>query len=162
MRIPLVLLALGVAAPALAGSPPPGEEPVDPYVQSNANAGAVPIRDRALYQAFGAEAGVSRIVDGLVDRSIVDPRISDTFKASDLPRLRRTLKEQFCYILGGPCDYTGRDMKTVHADQGLQAADMNALVENLQWAMDREGVPFRLQNKLLAKLAPMKRHVVTR
>jgi hypothetical protein len=28
--------------------------------------------------------------------------------------------------------------------------------------MDKEGVPFRDQNKLLAKLAPMKRTTVTR
>ena len=36
------------------------------------------------------------------------------------------------------------------------------LVENLQWAMRREGVPFAAQNRLLAKLAPMKRVIVER
>lgn len=77
-------------------------------------------------------------------------------------RLERTLNEQFCYILGGGCDYTGRDMKTAHKDMGLQASDMNILVEHLQDAMDREGVPFVLQNRFLAKLAPMKRDVVER
>jgi hemoglobin len=35
-------------------------------------------------------------------------------------------------------------------------------VENLQWAMDKEGVAFRAQNRLLAILAPMHRTVVTR
>ncbi len=53
-------------------------------------------------------------------------------------------------------------MKTSHKDMGLQDADFNALVENLQKAMDQEGVPFRAQNRLLAKLAPMQRSVVTR
>ena len=41
-------------------------------------------------------------------------------------------------------------------------ADFNALVEDLQIAMDRKGIPFRSQNKLLAVLAPMHREVITR
>jgi hemoglobin len=39
---------------------------------------------------------------------------------------------------------------------------MGALVENLQWAMRREDVPFPAQNRLLAKLAPMRRVIVER
>jgi hemoglobin len=76
--------------------------------------------------------------------------------------LRRTLKEQFCYILNGGCAYSGRDMKSVHADHGVTTAEFNALVEILQAAMAREGVAFSSQNRLLAKLAPMKRDTVTR
>lgn len=140
----------------------PGEVAIAPYAQSNANAGARPFEDDAMMKAFHGEAGIGRVVDGLVDRSVADPRIGDIFKATDLVRLRRTLKEQFCYILGGSCAYTGRDMKTTHKDQGIQNADFNALVENLQKAMDKEGVPFRAQNRLLAKLAPMQRDAVER
>lgn len=77
-------------------------------------------------------------------------------------RLKRTLSEQFCYLLGAGCDYTGRDMRSTHADMGVTKADMNALVENLQAAMREAGVPFPAQNRLLAKLAPMSGEVVTR
>jgi hemoglobin len=34
-------------------------------------------------------------------------------------------------------------------------AQFNALAEDLQFVMDAANVPFRAQNKLLAKLAPM-------
>jgi len=152
----LILAALLLAQAA------PVEEPVDPYPQSNANAGATPFAQGGLWRAFHEEAGVARIVDGLVDRNLADPRISDIFKGQDMVRLRRTLREQFCYILGGGCDYTGRDMKASHKDLGIQQADMAALVENLQAAMRAEGVPFFAQNRLLAKLAPMKRDIVER
>jgi hemoglobin len=141
---------------------PAGEEPVDPYVPSNANAGATPFAGDAMWRAFHGQAGVDRIVEGFVARNQADPRISDIFKGQDMIRLRRTLKEQFCYILGGGCDYSGRTMKDSHKDLGIQQADMGALVENLQWAMRREGVPFFAQNRFLAKLAPMKRDVVVR
>ena len=154
-------MILLLAAAALAGQAvPPGEEPVDPYPQSNANAGAVPFTGTAMWHVFHEQAGVARIVDGTVDRLIVDRRVSDIFKSHDIVRLRRTLKEQFCYILNGGCDYTGRDMVAAHKDMGLQTADMGALVEDLQAAMRQEKVGFAAQNRLLAKLAPMKRDVV--
>lgn len=151
--LPLVLLAQDV---------PPGEEPVDPYTVSNANAGTAPFEGDGMWKAFHGREGVDRIVDDFVTRNFADPRIGDIFKGQDQVRLRRTLKEQFCYILNGGCAYTGRDMKTAHKDMGIQQADMAALVENLQAAMRKEDVAFFAQNRFLAKLAPMKREVVER
>ena len=97
-----------------------------------------------------------------MDRSLANPRISDIFKSHDMVRLRRTLKEQFCYLLNGPCDYSGRDMKAAHKDLGLQNTDFNVLVEELQAAMDHEKIGYRAQNRFLAKLAPMQRQTVER
>lgn len=140
----------------------PGEDPVDAYTVTDANAGATPFSGTTMIDAFHGQAGVARIVDDLVATSQADPRISDIFKGQDMVRLRRTLKEQFCYLLNGGCHYSGRDMAASHKELGIQAKDMNALVENLQAAMTRDGVPFARQNAFLAKLAPMKRDVVTR
>ncbi len=162
------LTLLSVSTPAFAQVTsetlpvPPGEEAVDPYTVSDSNAGAAPISDPRVLEAFNGVDGISRIVDDLVDHAADDPRIADIMAASDFVRLRRTLKEQFCYLLGGGCAYSGRDMASVHADHGITLAEFNVLVELLQEAMDREGVPFRMQNKLLALLAPMKRDIVVR
>lgn len=154
---PIAVVILAIALPALAA-----EQPVDPYTQSDANAGAAPITDASVFKAFHGKAGIDRIVDSFISASIADPRISDIFKSIDRERFQRTLSEQVCYILGGGCAYTGRDMRTTHRDMGLQNTDFNAVVENLQTAMDKEGVSFRAQNKLLAKLAPMRRTTVER
>jgi hemoglobin len=156
----LVLTSTAVAQPAPWAQP--GEEPIDPYAVTDTNAGAEPLAEGAVFEAFGGAEGVSRIIDDLVDRSVRDPRLEEIFKPTDLVRLRRTLKEQVCFILGGPCAYTGRDMASSHKDLGVTTAEFNALVENLQGAMDDAGVPFRAQNRLLAKLAPMKDDVVER
>jgi hemoglobin len=161
MRLLLSLAVLMLAAPALAAEVPAGEQPVDAYAQSNANAGATPFSGDAMLKAFHGRPGIDRIVDGLVDRSVADPRISEIFKNQDLVRLRRTLKEQVCYLLNGGCDYSGRTMKASHAGMGIRQSDFNALVEHLQEAMDREGVSFQAQNRLLAKLAPLERDTVT-
>lgn len=169
MRLVLAATALSLifAGGASAQTVPAGEHPVDPYLQSNANAAATPMRDDSVLKAFHGKEGLTRITSDLVDRNIADPRIKDIFATADVVRLKRTLAEQFCYILAGPasaggCDYTGKDMGATHKDQGITPRDFNALVENLQRAMDKEGVPFAAQNKLLAKLAPMSKQVIER
>lgn len=156
--------AVAFAPAAFAQNPAhhPGEEAVEAYTASDANAGAAPFEGEAMYAAFGGAEGVGRIVDGMLDRSVADPRIAGIFAATDMVRLRRVLREQFCFILGGGCAYTGRSMQDAHDDMGLQPADFGALVEHLQAAMTAEGVPFRTQNRFLAKLAPMRRDTVTR
>lgn len=167
MTAPLHALLL---AAALFGDPqatpapaaPAGEQPVEAYAQSPANAGAEPVRDPAVLRAFHGEEGVRRVAAAFVEINTHDPRIRDIFAAADTARLKRVLGEQFCYLLGGACTYTGRDMRETHRGQGLQNADFNAVVENLQRAMEAERVPFRMQNVLLAKLAPMQRMVVER
>lgn len=140
----------------------PQEQAVPPYEHHDANAGATPFRGAGMWRAFHGTDGVARIVDRSIDLSQTDPRISDIFKGHDMIRLRRTLKEQFCYILGGGCAYSGRTMAASHRDMGVQVADMSALVEHLQSAMRSEGIAFAAQNRFLAKLAPMHRTIVKR
>jgi hemoglobin len=142
--------------------PATGEFQVEPYAQSNANAGAAPYDSAALVADFGGREGIRRIAARTVELSEADPRIAAIFAANDTVRLKRTLGEQFCYLLGAGCDYSGRDMRTAHAQMGVTKADLNALVENLQAAMREAGVPFAAQNRLLAKLAPMSKDVVER
>lgn len=142
--------------------PVTGELPVDPYPQSNANAGAEPYGSTRLAEAFGGREGIIRIAERTVELSEADTRIAAIFAAHDMVRLKRTLGEQLCYLLGAGCNYTGRDMQAAHAEMGVTKADLNALVDNLQTAMRESRVPFPAHNRLLAKLAPMSGKVVTR
>lgn len=154
--------ALAASAVLLIAADAPPEQPVPPYTQSDANADATPMAGDATFRAFHGVDGLRRISARLVALNRADPRIKEIFASTDDARLTRTLAEQFCYILNGGCHYTGRDMKTVHKDMGIQNADMGALVENLERAMEEEKVPFWAQARLLAKLAPQKRRIVER
>ena len=84
-----------------------------------------------------------------------DDRINFTFANTDLKKF-----EQLCNITDGGCKYTGRDMYTSHAKLNITNAEFNALAEDLYEAFDRVHVPYRLQNKVVALLAPMQRDVV--
>lgn len=114
------------------------------------------------FQAFGGETGLTALMDEFMVVLIDDPRMNPFFANVDQARVKRQLVEQFCAILGGGCTYTGRDMKEAHAAFAIDRADFNALVEDLQIAMERRGIPFRAQNRLLEVLAPMHREVITK
>ena len=140
--------------------PASGEFPVEAYVEDDANAGAKPFENAKLAEYFGGQDGIRKIAERTVELSVNDPRIAAIFVSRDTVRLKRTLFEQFCYLLNAGCNYTGRDMASAHADMGVKMADLNALVEHLQRAMHENDVPFTAQNRLLAKLAPMSKDVV--
>ena len=114
-----------------------------------------------LYKAFGEKTGITQLMDDFVNRVVQDPRIGVQFKDTKLPGLKAKLTEQVCQLTGGPCTYKGADMKSAHAAMDINKGDFNALVENLQSAMEARGIPFTQQNRLLALLAPMHRDVIT-
>jgi hemoglobin len=114
------------------------------------------------FEAFGGKEGLRLIARELIVLSVADPRTKEKFADFDSERLEGLLTEQFCQLVGGPCKYSGKSMKESHANMGVTPAHFNALAENLQIAMDKKGVPFRAQNRLLAKLAPMSRDIITK
>lgn len=138
----------------------PGEETVDPYTVDDRNAGVRPFEGDEMARAFHGQDGIRRIVERMVDGNFADPVIGEIFTNQDKVRLKRTIFEQFCYILNAGCHYTGRDMESAHKDMGVQKADMNRLVEVLQRSMSAEGVPFQAQNRFLSKLAPMRHKIL--
>ncbi|WP_292965669.1 hypothetical protein [Novosphingobium sp. UBA1939] len=69
------------------------ELPVDPYLQSDANAGAKPFAGEGMARAFGGQAGIRRITARFVELNVADPRIKAIFAEHDLVRLQRTLVE---------------------------------------------------------------------
>jgi hemoglobin len=114
----------------------------------------------SLYNQLGEKAGITKVVDTFVGNIAKDARINGMFASTNIPRLKTLLVEQVCEVSGGPCKYTGRDMKSSHTGMGVNRTHFNALVEDLQAAMSTEGIPFGVQNELLAVLAPMYRDII--
>ncbi|WP_434624359.1 group I truncated hemoglobin [Pseudomonas sp. Z1-29] len=117
-------------------------------------------RDDSLYQDLGAQAGITRIVEGMLLNIARDERIVERFRKIDIERLRDKLIEQFCLETGGPCTYTGDSMAESHKGQNISRSDFNALVEDLIAAMDEQRVPVPVQNRLIARLAPMRGEII--
>ncbi|BBP79142.1 group 1 truncated hemoglobin [Pseudomonas sp. Ost2] len=119
-----------------------------------------PPKDDSLYRDLGERAGITRIVEGTLIHIARDRRIAERFRKIDIQRLRDKLVEQFCVEAGGPCVYTGDTMAESHKGQNVSRSDFNALVEDLIAAMDDQGIAVPVQNRLIARLAPMRGEVI--
>ncbi len=187
MKIVLLSLSLLLASPAFAQEtplPPPTEPTTSAdeldipdatdadETAAKAEEAATPDRDpaamdpapadaslRPVFDQFGGEPGLVALMDLFMTKLVADPRTKPFFENANQAAVKKHLVEQFCVILGGGCTYTGRDMRTAHKGFDIGRDQFNALVEDLQKAMSERGIPFRAQNKLLAKLAPLHRDI---
>ena len=115
----------------------------------------------ALYNALGQKEGIGLLMNDLVDRLRADPAIGPMFKDIKPAYLKEQLTDQLCRVSGGPCVYEGEEMKKSHADLKIGTGEFNLLVEILQDCMNARDIPFGVQNRLLARLAPMHREIIT-
>ena len=153
--LPLFLAAVLAAGAAQAQSAMPVSHPVaDPAPRDPAL--------KPVFDQFGGKAGLVALMDDFMVNLMADPRTRPFFEPVDREHVKAELVDQFCVILDGPCTYTGKNMERIHRGLDIHRSQFNALVEDLQKAMDKHGIPFRAQNKLLATLAPMHREVVTK
>ena len=119
-------------------------------------------QEKSLYDRRGGKPAITAVVDDFVVRIAVDRRINRFFANTDVPSFKAKLVDQICEASGGPCKYTGKDMKTAHAGMGVGNADFDALVEDLVATLDKFKVPEKEKGELLSVLGPMRKDIVTK
>jgi hemoglobin len=117
---------------------------------------------RSLYDRLGGETAIAAVVDDFVKNVAADKRINKFFAKANIDLLKVRLTKQICQATGGPCTYTGRDMKSAHAGMGIQNKHFDALVQDLGKTLNKFKVPAREQKELVALLGPMRKDIVTR
>ena len=115
---------------------------------------------KSLYERLGGKEAITAVVDDFVANVAADNRINGFFAKTNIPRLKANLVDQICQATGGPCTYTGRDMKTAHKGMGITDADFNALVQDLQKSLNKFKVPDKEQGELLSILGSLKPQIV--
>ena len=116
--------------------------------------------DKTLYERLGGKDAITAVVDDFVGRVAEDKRINGFFAKANVPRLKMMLVDQICEASGGPCKYTGRDMKTAHRGMGITDAAFDALVGDLVATLDKFKVGEREKQELLSTLGPMRKDIV--
>jgi hemoglobin len=114
----------------------------------------------SLYDRLGGKDAITAVIDDFVARCAADGRINGKFARTDIPRLKANLIDQVCAAAGGPCTYTGRDMRTTHDGMGVTAAEFDALVADLVATLDGFKVGEAEKVELLGALAPMRADIV--
>ena len=119
-----------------------------------------PTSTPSLYNRLGGKPAITAVVDQFVANVAADRRINGRFATTDIPRLKGHLVDQVCSATGGPCAYSGRDMKRTHTGMGITTAEFEALVQDLVAALDTFHVPGGEKHELLGLLGPMKKDIV--
>ena len=127
-------------APAKQETPPPPKKP--------------------LFERLGGKGAIEAVIDDFLGRVAKDERINALFAVGDVPRLRQRLVELVCQGTGGPCVYSGRDMKTAHQGMKITNEQFDALVGHLVATLDKFKVPAQEKNELLGVLGPMRASIV--
>jgi hemoglobin len=117
-------------------------------------------QQKSLYERLGGRDAIKAVVDELAVIVLADARINKKFARSNPERLKFNVVEFICEKTGGPCKYTGRDMRAAHKNMGVTEGEFNAFVENLVTALDKFNVGATEKNELLALLAPLKSQIV--
>jgi hemoglobin len=156
-------------------APTKGEEPAVALLVDRAEKETVaskqpwdPPKGKSLFDRLGGLASVEAVVDDFLARLTADPRIlANTHVARRLevvhaPSLRRHLIDQICRAAGGPCKYTGRDMKSAHAGLAITESEWDAAVEDLLATLHELEVPEKEQDELLRIVGSTKGDVVGR
>jgi len=117
---------------------------------------------RTLYERLGGLPAITAVVDDFVGNVARDRRINGFFAKTNIPRLKFLLVQQICQASGGPCIYTGRDMKSTHRGMGVAGRHFDALVQDLGRTLKKFKVPAQEQKELVAALAPLKKDIVER
>jgi hemoglobin len=111
--------------------------------------------ESSLYQQLGEREGIANVVEDLLYLIVEDERINQQFKGMDVAQFHHNLTDQLCELSGGPCTYTGREMRELHSDMAITDTQFNALAENLILAMEQNEIPTGAQNRLIKQLLPL-------
>lgn len=120
------------------------------------------LAEKSLYERLGGKPAIQAVVDDFVANVAADARINRYFAGANIARLKAQLVDQICEAAGGPCRYTGQNMRDAHRGMGVSSAAFDALVEDLVKSLDKFKVPQKEKGELLSVLGPMKQDIVER
>ena len=116
-----------------------------------------------LYKRLGGYDALAAVTDDFLGRLATDQQFGRFFvghSADSIKRIRQLIVDQLCAATGGPCVYTGRDMKTAHAGLGITNQDWDASVKLLVATLDKFNVPAREKDEVLGAIGGLKKDIV--
>lgn len=116
-----------------------------------------------LYKRLGGYDALAAVTDDFLGRLAADQQFGRFFvghSADSIKRIRQLIVDQLCAATGGPCVYTGRDMKTAHAGLGITDKDWDASVRLLVATLDKFSVPPKEKDEVLGAIGGLKKDIV--
>lgn len=121
--------------------------------------------EKTLYQRLGGYDALAAVSDDFLQRLGSDKRLSRFvagLSVDSQKKLRQHLVDFLCEKTGGPCVYTGRDMKTSHTGLKINEDDWKAGAEALVATLDKFKVPPKEKDEVVNFVMSLKGDIVGR
>jgi hemoglobin len=122
--------------------------------------------EKSLYERLGELPAIALVVSDFVDVFIQDPLIManpavKARKTADTaPYIKYQVTALTCQLTGGPCQYTGLDMKGAHDGLNVSEREWDRMVELFVQTLNKHKVPEAEMQELLGLLGPAKGDIV--
>ncbi len=113
-----------------------------------------------LYDKFGGEGTIKAVVEEFYKRVTGDPTLQPFFANTDMANLKRHQALFISQALGGPKQYSGRDMKSAHQGMGITGEQFDRVVGHLSDTLRSLGVDWPSIDKVVNTVAPLKADIV--
>jgi hemoglobin len=118
----------------------------------------------SLYERLGGYDVISPAANDFISSIFADQQLGRFFVSgyseARVKAIRQQVVNQLCELTGGPCFYTGHDMKTVHKGLGITEADWKIALDLLAAALDKYRVAPQEQSEFLQIIKDMKSAIV--
>ena len=93
-----------------------------------------------LYERLGEMEGIGNIVRDTIALHHANPDVSHYFEGVDDAKLAKHVVAFFAAGTGGPANYEGRDMTSLHAPMKLSSDDFDSVVVDVLEAVEANGI----------------------
>jgi hemoglobin len=118
---------------------------------------------KSLYERLGGYDALAAVTDDFIGRLAADKQLSRFLVGlsdDSKKKLRQHVLNLLCQTTGGPCLYTGRDMRTSHKGLGITESDWESSVKDLNATLDKFKVPQAERDEVLAAVSGLKKDIV--
>ena len=115
-----------------------------------------PAEKPSLYERLGGVYSIATVVDDLIDRIMIDPRLNANPLVDEAHHrvppagFKYLVTEMVCWAAGGPQKYTGKSMPDSHRHLKITGAEWEAFLDDFQQTLDKFAVPAGEQAELKA------------
>ena len=138
---------------------------VSPLVHAQGKPPEAP-KERSLYDRLGGLKGITMVSDDFIDRLVKNatlnknPAIAAGRKSSPPPYLKFQVSQLVCEATGGPCKYTGKNMKEAHAHLHITEQEWGIMAAEFKKSLDKFKVPQAEQKELFEIVGKTKDDIV--
>lgn len=119
----------------------------------------------SLYERLGKRAGITALVDDIVEAHMNNPVVAPRFlpyreKADNLKLVKAHTVDFFCAGSGGLEQYSGRDMLTAHKGMNISEAEFMAVLDDILQVLEQHGIDEDTRKDVLAIAYSLKENII--